>query len=348
MRLLFINHRDIYHPQAGGAERVILEVARRLAKRGIDVSWLSESVNTSRDYEDGVKLLHAGHRFSLHLYSLLQAGKYDVVIDSVAHAVPFFSYLVNRRSIALVHHVHQEVVKYELDPVTATLVRQLEKGVKNYPWIISISHTTKRDLVSLGVDPRKITVIHNGIDHSLYQPGEKSPTPMILWIGRMKNYKNPLDPIKVFKRLKTRATLVIVGSGDLEEEVKRATLGERDIIYLGRVSEAKKVELYQRAWVTLSTSFIEGWGMTVVEANACGTPVLGYATGSLPEIVEEGVNGFLVGYKDLDGMAQRLEYMLNEDVMKSLSKSSYVSSLKYDWDKTADQYYAKVKEVLQT
>ncbi|MCG3110132.1 hypothetical protein L3N51_02429 [Metallosphaera sp. J1] len=180
MKLLFVNHRDVYHPQAGGAENVILEVAKRLVKRGVDVSWLSEAVGSPPNTVEGVKLLHAGNQVSLHLHSLRFAREYDVVVDSVAHAVPFFSYLVNRKSIALVHHVHQEVVKYELNPLTALLVRQLEKGVRGYPWIISVSNTTKRDLVSLKVDPSRVTVIHNGIDHSLYRPGEKSSTPTIL------------------------------------------------------------------------------------------------------------------------------------------------------------------------
>lgn len=343
-----MNHRDVYHPQAGGAENVILEVAKRLVKRGVDVSWLSEAVGSPPNTVEGVKLLHAGNQVSLHLHSLRFAREYDVVVDSVAHAVPFFSYLVNRKSIALVHHVHQEVVKYELNPLTALLVRQLEKGVRSYPWIISVSNTTKRDLVSLKVDPSRVTVIHNGIDHSLYRPGEKSSTPTILWIGRMKRYKNPLDAIQMFRRLRRRATLIIAGGGELEGEVRRAIQGESNIKYLGRVPEEKKVELYQRAWVVLSTSFIEGWGMTVVEANACGTPVVGYARGSIPEIIQDGVNGFLVPYKDLDAMARRVEYLLDEGVMREFSRASYQSSLKYDWEKTAEQYYEKMREVAES
>ncbi|MCG3110133.1 Trehalose synthase [Metallosphaera sp. J1] len=164
----------------------------------------------------------------------------------------------------------------------------------------------------------------------------------------MKRYKNPLDAIQMFRRLRRRATLIIAGGGELEGEVRCAIQGESNIQYLGRIPEEKKVELYQRAWVVLSTSFIEGWGMIVIEANACGTPVVGYARGSIPEIIQDGVNGFLVPYKDLDAMARRVEYLLDEGVMREFSRASYQTSLKYDWEKTAEQYYEKMREVAES
>lgn len=347
MNLLFVNHRDLFHPQAGGAERVIYEVSRRLVKKGIDVSWLSEDVGNSLDEYDDIKLIHVGNKYTIHFLSLRYARNYDVVIDSVAHAVPFFSYKVNKKAVALVHHVHQDVVKYELNPFTALVVRQLEKYIKNYPYIISVSKTTKEELVKrFKIDESKITVIYNGIDHELYKPGKKSPTPTVLWIGRLKKYKNPLDAVKIFKKLKTRAMMFIAGGGEMEEEVKNAISGDKNIIYLGKVDEMQKIKLYQSSWVLLSTSFIEGWGMTVVEANACGTPVVAYSTGSIPEIVEDGVNGYLVNYKDIDKAAEILDYILeDENTIKYLSKRSYELSLKYDWNITAEEYYKYIWKI---
>lgn len=347
MNLLFINHRDIFHPQAGGAERVIYEVSKRLVKKGVEVTWVSEKVRASVDEVDGIKLVHTGNKYTLHFLSLRYAKKFDVVIDSVAHAVPFFSYKVNKKSIALVHHVHQDVVKYELNPLSASIVRQLEKFLRRYPYIISVSKTTKDELMKrFGIDESKISVIYNGIDHEVYKPGEKSPTPTVLWIGRLKNYKNPLDAIRIFKKIKTKALLIIIGSGEMEEKVRRAASSDKNIIFLGKVGENQKVKLYQSSWAVLSTSFIEGWGMTVVEANACGTPVVAYASGSIPEIVENNVNGFLVRYKDINDAAEKLDYILeSENIMKYLSKRSYDSSLKYDWNLTAEEYYKYVWKI---
>ncbi|BCU67898.1 glycosyl transferase [Sulfolobales archaeon HS-7] len=338
MDLLLVNHRDPYHPQAGGAEEVLYQIAIRLSQRH-KVTWLSEKVKGRPSVEviKGVTIIRRGGKLTLHLKSPFEARKHDVVIDSVAHAVPFMSYLTNRRSVALIHHVHQDVLNYELSFPLSYAVKTAERMVRNYKYLIAVSNTTKRELMRrFSVEESRISVIHNGVDHEKYKPGEKSEKPLILWIGRMKRYKNPLDAVEIFKRLRTKADMIIAGGGELSEEVKRAC-DEKGIQFLGRVSEEVKVKLYQRAWVLLSTSFVEGWGMTVVEANACGTPAVAYNTGSMPEIIKDGKNGFTVKYKDFDEAAKAVEYVL-EDGNKTFSKSSVEESNKYNWEKTADEY----------
>jgi glycosyltransferase involved in cell wall biosynthesis len=349
LKLLFVNHRDVFHPQAGGAEQVIYEVGKRLVKKGVEVYWMSENKGIAEEEIDGIKLIRKGNSLTLHYYSLKEVKKYDVVIDSVAHAIPFFSYRVNRKSVGLIHHVHQDVVDFELNPFLSRVVKFLEKRVKNYPRLISVSNTTKEELVKrFGIDENVIKVIYNGIDHEKFTPGEKSEYPLILWIGRLKKYKNPLDAIKIFKKLNNRkAVLIMVGSGEMEKEIKDVIAGEKNIFFLGKVDEKKKIELYQRAWVVLSTSFIEGWGMTIVEANSCGTPAVAYSTGAMPEIIREGVNGFLVNYKDYNKAADAISYLIeDENSMRYLSKLSYESSLKYDWNKTSEEYYKYIWETV--
>ncbi len=340
MDLLITNHRDVYHPQAGGAEEVIKEVGRRLVYLGNSVTWFSENVKgrPSMESYEGMTLKRKGGKASVHLYSIFEARRHEVVIDSVAHAVPFFSYAVNDKTVALIHHVHQEVVQLELGTFSRGLVKFMEKQVKRYPHLIAVSRTTKNDLkTKLGIDESKIEVIYNGVDHEKFKPGEKSREPMVLWIGRMKSYKNPFDVFEIKKRMKTKAELVVVGSGELSE--KFSMEAERHgVKYLGRVSEGEKVSLYQRSWAILSTSFIEGWGMTIVEGNACGTPAVVYRAGSLPEVVRDGENGFVVDYKDYESAAKALDYLMEESNMRQMSKRSYESSLKYDWDITARSY----------
>jgi glycosyltransferase involved in cell wall biosynthesis len=339
-----MNHRDILHPQAGGAEVVLYEIGRRLAKKA-KVTWFAESVRGRKSDEtiEHMRIKRRGNIYSVHFYSLIEARKHEIVIDNVAHAIPFFSYLVNKKAVALVHHVHQEVLMLELDPLRASLVKNLEKKIQKYNNIIAVSNTTKRDLMKLGVCGERIHVIYNGIDHEKYKPGEKSEKPLILWIGRMKKYKNPFDALRIYKRLKKKAEMVVAGGGELAEDFAKAA-ARLSVKYLGRVSEEEKVKLYQKAWVVLSTSFVEGWGMTIVEANACGTPVVAYARGAIPEIVKEGVNGFLVPYKDYDYAARVLDAILEENIIKELSKSSFMESLKYDWNKTANEYLRYLSE----
>ncbi|ADX86447.1 glycosyltransferase family 4 protein [Saccharolobus islandicus] len=340
MDLLIINHRDLRHNKAGGAEQVIYEISRRLVKKGVNITWLSEEVKGLPKEEEieNIRIIRRGNSLTLHLYAPVEARKHKIVIDSVAHAVPFYSYLVNKNAIALVHHVHQDVVKYELNPIIARAVAFSERSVSNYKSIIAVSNTTKRDLVEkLKARENRIEVIRNGIDHNVYKPGNKASEPLILWIGRLKKYKNPLDAIEIAKRVK--AKLIIAGGGDLEKEVIekiKSVNGE----YLGRVSEEDKIRLYQSAWIVIVTSFIEGWSMVTVEANACGTPVVAYDKGSLPEIIRNGVNGYIVEYKNIERMSKIINDLIgNEDRIKELWKNSYQESLNYDWDKSSEKYY---------
>ena len=111
-----LNHRDPRHPRAGGSEVVLWEVCKRLSRLGVSVTWMVERFRGSQkeDVLDLIVIRRRGNPLSLHLFSLVEARRHEVVLDSVAHAAPFFSYLVNPHSAALVHHVHQDVLDLEL------------------------------------------------------------------------------------------------------------------------------------------------------------------------------------------------------------------------------------------
>jgi len=227
-----LNHRDPRHPQAGGSEVVLWEVCRRLSHLGVRVTWLAERFPSSQEEDEtfgSILIKRRGNPLSLHFFSLVEARKHEVVLDSVAHAVPFFSYLVNPYSAALVHHVHQDVLDLELGRFQASLLKRLERMVSRYPFLVAISKTTKKELVSrFNVSSERIRVIHNGLDHNFYRPQFQSKTkkPTILWLGRLKKYKNPLDAPRIFSLLspdiRSNAKLVVAGRGDLERETREA------------------------------------------------------------------------------------------------------------------------------
>ncbi|MDP7983047.1 MAG: glycosyltransferase family 4 protein [Conexivisphaerales archaeon] len=345
VRLLVVNHRDPWHPSAGGAEEVLWEVGRRLAGMGFEVTWISERYPRSAAEEErsGIRFLRKGGTASLHLFSLAEARKYDVVLDSVAHAVPFLSFLSNPRAAALVHHVHQDVLRLELSPAAAALVGAAERALALYGNLITVSEYTRGEIARrFGVDPGRVRVIRNGVDHARFRPGEKFRRPLFLWIGRMRRYKNPMDAVAIFHIARRmvgdeRAEFAIAGGGELSGAV-RAAAEARGIRFLGRVGEGEKEELYRRAWAVLVTSYVEGWGMVAVEANASGTPVVAYATGALPELVRNGRNGILVPYRDLRAAARAIVELADEGRMLRMSRAALEESMKYDWDRTAAEY----------
>jgi glycosyltransferase involved in cell wall biosynthesis len=159
-------------------------------------------------------------------------------------------------------------------------------------------------------------------------------------------YKNPFDIIEIKRRIKNKnVKFIVAGGGELSTEF-REVAKEEEIQYLGKIDEKTKIELYRKSWVILSTSFIEGWGMAIVEANSCGTPAIAYSTGSLPEIIKQGINGFVIPYKDVNTVARYIDYIKeDENIMKELPRKSYEESLKYDWNKTAEEYRKYIENI---
>ena len=146
----------------------------------------------------------------------------------------------------------------------------------------AISESTRDDLVARGVAGERIRVIHPGVDSVRFTPGPpgtRSSTPRFLYVGRLKRYKGiglAVRALAVARRRRPDIRLDIAGTGDHRVELEQlaAELGLADAVtFHGFVSEADKVSLLRAAWANVFPSPKEGWGITVVEAAACGTPV---------------------------------------------------------------------------
>ena len=350
MRILWINHRDPKHPMAGGAEVRLYEVARRLVKMGHEVTVISERPAglPSGEVMDGVEIRRIGGKASIHLLAPLYVKKhgreYDVVVDDIAHAVPWYSPLVTKTPvIAQIHHVHQDVVYVELPAPLAWAISRAERTIaKIYKRFIAVSQSTKNTLVDkLGVDPNRIAVVPNGVDLEKYRPGQKDPRPTVLWVGRIKKYKNLDHLLRAYRTVKQKvpdAQLIIIGSGDQERKMRdlAKTLGLKDVHFLGKIPEEEKIRWMQRAWILASTSMVEGWGMTVTEAAACGTPAVAYDVPGLRDSVRHMETGILVEPGDIEQLAEAIEMLLADSGLRNkLSENAYRYVQGFSWDKTA-------------
>ncbi|ABL88651.1 glycosyl transferase, group 1 [Pyrobaculum islandicum DSM 4184] len=347
MRILWINHRDPRHPQAGGAETYIHEISKRLVKMSHEVTLISEEIDglPKKEELDGIKILRMGDKATIHikapLYVKKYGSKYDLIIDSVAHAVPWYSPLVTKTPvIALVYHIHQDVVDMELTKPLAYVVKQLEKTLKLYKHFITISQSTREELKRI-VKHDKIHIVPPGVDLEKYRPGPKSPIPTVLWVGRIKRYKNLEHLLLAFREVKREvrdARLVIIGTGDHEPEVKRfaRSLGTDGVEFLGRATEEEKIKWMQSAWLIASTSTKEGWGLTITEAAACGTPAVAYDVPGLRDSVIHGETGLLVRPGDVKALAQAITLLLiDSQVREKLGKNAYRVAQRYSWDASA-------------
>lgn len=361
MRILWINHRDPKHPQAGGAEVYLHEVGKRLVKQGHEIILLAERFPGSLKEEviDGIKVRRMGGKYSMHAYALYYTKKhsneYDILIDDIAHAVPFWSPHVTKKPVvALVMHVHQKVVDRELRFPLNYFVKKAERSIKGtYKYLIAISEKTKQDLVrEFRVNEGDIKVIHCGVDHDAYTSGLKFNEPTILWMGRIKKYKNVDHVIRAFSDVKKSVKdvrLVITGSGEIEYEIRNlvASMRLNDIVFTGWVDENEKIRLIQGSWVMTCVSDIEGWSIGVLEAAACGTPTIAYDVGALRESVKDGETGLLARYGNIDELTKKLLLILEDrDLRNKLSRGALKNSYNFNWDECAQQFMKVCKGVI--
>jgi glycosyltransferase involved in cell wall biosynthesis len=210
--------------------------------------------------------------------------------------------------------------------------------------VVAVSASTREDLVVRGMDPALIQVIENGVDSIRLHPGDdgdRYSEPTLLYLGRLRRYKGVDLILRALVRLReggvAGARLIIAGKGDDEErlkrEVGRLNLSEDEVRFLGYVSEEEKVELLQRAWVHILTSPREGWGISIVEAAACGTPTVASDAPGLRDSVREGETGFLVPHGDVEALAQRLGLLLRDGELRrrmGIAARSFAEGLSWE------------------
>ena len=111
---------------------------------------------------------------------------------------------------------------------------------------------------------------------------------------------------------------------------------ENSVKFVGKVTDEEKIKLYQKAWVFVNPSLIEGWGITTIEANACGTPVVASNVPGLRDAVHNPHSGFLVPYGNVDAFSKKvLTLIRNKKLRKVMSRDAIAWAKNYSWDKSA-------------
>jgi glycosyltransferase involved in cell wall biosynthesis/O-antigen/teichoic acid export membrane protein len=348
-RVCFINWRDVENPEAGGAEIVTHEVAKRWAARGYDVTQLSSGFAgapaTARI--DGVHVRRLGRlrTGSFHLRvqrELARLRGFDVVIESV-NTIPFLTPLWRSRLPATVPVFHQlavDVWDAELPGPVARVGRWLEfrllRLYRETP-VVAVSPSTRDDLVDLGF--AEVAVVANGRDEPPDLPQvPKEVTPTFLFVGRLTANKRPrhaLDAFRAIKRELPDARLWIVGRGPLEAQLRAELPPGAEL--LGRLSRRELYERMARAHCLLVPSVREGWGLVVVEANAVGTPAVGYDVPGIRDSIRPGETGVLVPAGDTDALGHAAAGLVGEpERYERLRRAAIEWGEGFSWDATAD------------
>ncbi len=357
-RILILNERDLENPLAGGAEVHLFETFGRLARRGHHVTLLCATFENcaSRTTIQGIDVRRLTNRYAFYgavpfaARRAARAGQgYDVVVDILCK-LPFLSpWFVPLPCVAVVHHLFGTTAFAQVPFPIAAATWASEKLIPRCyrkSLYIAVSPSTKQDLVGRGVDAEQIVVVPNGLDHDLYSAGEgaKSPTPLIAWLGRAEPYKRVDVLLEAVARIAPgfpglRLSVVGEGGAVASLRAKAAALGISDAVdFAGFVSGEVKVEILRRAHVMANPSEKEGWGLTVLEGNACGVPTVATNVPGLRDSVRHQDTGLLVPYGDVGALADALSAILNDEQLRErLTRGALAWAGRFTWDAAADE-----------
>lgn len=370
MKLLWLAWKDPKHPAAGGAEVVLWQLSLRLVRDGHEVAILTCGYDGAlpRESINGVDIIRVGrnrylHSFQALLYYLFRLrNRYDVMVETV-NTAPYFAVLFGgtAKRFLLYHQLAREIWHYEtkaplnwlgyhvLEPLATRLL-----GRARVP-TITVSESTRRDLLRYGFRPELVKVMSEGIELTplaRLTDARKFSKPTLLSLGALRPMKRTLDQVAAFeiaKRDIPDLKLKIAGSLDdpsgYGEVVLRCIAASpfvQDIECLGRVSQADKVKLMRQCQMIMVTSLKEGWGLIVTEAASQGTPAAVYDVDGLRDSVRDGQTGRVTAARPA-ALAEAIVA-----IMKDRKLYHQLRTNAWQWSKeiTFDQAYNDFKQLV--
>lgn len=344
--------RDRDDPTAGGSEEHASQIAARWAEADLEVTLRTAEVpgHPHEIFRDGYRVIRRGGRFTVFVRTALAGlldldGRPDAVVE-IFHGLPFFSPLWCRAPrIAVLHHLHLDVWHALLPPGAAHIAHGVERYVEPAMYknttMVAVSESTREALVDdLSFRADQITVVPNGVDERFSPGGTRTSEPSVLAVGRFmpqKGFAELLDALVATHPEVDGMRVEIVGDGplrtELEDQVHRAG-AQQWIGFVGRVSDDELVEHYRKAWVVASASTREGWGLTLTEAAACGTPAVATRIPGHVDAVIDGTTGLLA--TGTDGLADALTRVLTDRGLRTrLADAALDRARRLTWGQSA-------------
>jgi glycosyltransferase involved in cell wall biosynthesis len=357
-RIHMLAWRDLDDVEAGGSEVHAAEVARLWSEAGIEVvmrtSYAQGHPPTAK--RDGYQVIRKAGRYlvfpraaaseAAHRY-----GKRDALVE-IWNGMPFFSPLwASGPRVVFLHHIHADMWKMVLPPNLArlgdTLERQVAPRIYRRSRMITLSPSSKEEMLELGFHDDLVEVVPPGVDAHFQPGGTRSPTPLIVGVGRLvpvKRFDLLIRAVVEARRSAPDLRLTLVGTGpdrsDLEALVDELDAGSF-VHFAGRVSDDELVAIYQSAWAVASASVREGWGMTLTEAAACGTPAVATRIPGHVDALAEGHSGLLAD--DQADLARLLARIATDAPLRErLTTGALEHAGRFTWDATA----TKIMEIL--
>lgn len=351
MRILILSWRCIKNPKAGGSEIFFHEMAKIWTKKGHKITMIVGGWEGCKKEEiiDGINVLRTGAELTVYAFVPFAywglKEKPDIIID-VSNGIGFFSPLFApfTKKFFHIHHIHRDIWSIEAKGIIGKVGKFLEMVVTPVIYrktpIITLSESSKSEISEEKLG-KVIGVVNPGIEFYKYKKYKKEKNPTILFLNRIKKYKGIKVLLDAVNKLKEKPQVWIVGDGDDSKEMWDYTeeLGLKDVTFFGKVSEERKQELMQKAWVFVNPSKIEGWSIVNIEANYFGLPVIGSNVSGIKDSVIDGKTGLLFEYGNYRELAEKIKYLIkNKKTREKMSKEANKWARKFSWDKAAEKY----------
>jgi glycosyltransferase involved in cell wall biosynthesis len=351
-RVHILAWRDLDDPEAGGSELHSHRIASLWAAAGIEVTVRTSVAAGHPTYTErsGYRVVRKAGRYMVFPRTAIsgklgRTGPRDALVE-VWNGMPFFSPLWARcPRIVFLHHVHAEMWRMVLTPRLARLGELIEFKIAPPLYrrarIVTLSESSRQEITEmLGLPARNISVVPPGVEHRFTPSGERSREPLVVAVGRLvpvKRFDILIDALAEVHKRHPALRAVIVGEGYERDalETKIRSMDAASWIDLpGRLEDDEVLGLYRRAWALASSSAREGWGMTITEAGACGTPAVATAIAGHRDAVEHGCSGLLA--ERPEDLAVHLDAVVSSpELRERLGRGAMEHARHFTWEVTA-------------
>lgn len=342
-KVVIYNYMDIANPKAGGAEKYCFEIAKRLVAEGKNVVWVSSRFKGSKRFEiiNGIQVRRISSIPLLvfsHIFIIPELGSVDFVFENV-NVFPFFLIFFFRRRIISMNHllVSKEVLRKKssiLWPFLYFIQNVLSPRIYKENLVLANSQSTKDEMLKLGY--KNVVAVRLGVD--IYKGVYKKEN-LVISPGLVKPWKHHDHVIKAFSRVKTNWNLVIFGEFEnlqwknhIYNLLVDLNLSDR-VKILGKISEETKVSLYKKGKFALFASEKEGLGLSALEPQGFGCPVIAYNVPGVRDCVINNKNGLLIEFGDLDSFADAINRLITDnELLMRMSYSATDYAKEFTWD----------------
>ncbi|MGD7045415.1 N-acetyl-alpha-D-glucosaminyl L-malate synthase BshA [Jeotgalibacillus proteolyticus] len=328
------------YPTVGGSGIVATELGKLLAEKGHEIHFITSSIpfRLNKMYSNIFF-----HQVEVNHYSVFQYPPYDIALANkmseiikregldilhVHYAIPhavcaILGKQMAKSSVGIVTTLHgTDITVLGFDP---SLTDAIRFGIEESDRVTTVSHALAKQTHELISPDKTLDVIHNFIDERVYRKvpaqelkkeyGISSHEKVIIHVSNFRAVKRVEDVIQSFAQIRKRtpAKLLLVGDGpEMSVICKKVNqLGIKEhVLFLGKKENVE--ELYSLSDLMLLLSEKESFGLVALEAMACGVPCIGTNVGGIPEVISDGVNGFICEVGDIENIVAKAEELLGD------------------------------------